>query len=137
MADVIRLAALRDELTVDPETIGYTGDDDGDLALLMAVDRSVEKATLTSSEIFESIDREEYEALSPLQQEQVRVVLSLGDNIQISSGTKARAWLLDAFVALTATRAALQSVATKTVSRAEELGLGSVHLGDVQNARTI
>lgn len=137
MADVIRLAALQSELTVDPATIGYTGDDDGDLALLMAVDRSVEKATLTSSEIFESIDREEYEALSLLQQEQVRVVLSLGDNIQISSGTKARAWLLDAFVALTATRAALQSVATKTVSRAEELGLGSVHLGDVQNARTI
>lgn len=148
MADLVRIQAIKDELEINgalatPPIVyaapnaGVEADAVSDANLINAVDRNSEKATLTSSEIFESIDRGEYEVLSVAQQEQVRVVLGLGDNIQIATGTKARSWLLAAFGAGTATRDALQVVAQELVSRAAELGLGRVTIGDIQNARTL
>ena len=143
MADIARLQALQSELTADPDTIGYTGDDDGDLALLVAVNRTVDVETLSGSQLFEAIDNDDWDSRTANQQAKIQLVISLGDNIQIASGTKARAMMQAALAdsggngIAQASLDALGVIGTKLISRAEELGLGSVHLGDVQNARTV
>lgn len=127
--------AIKAELDADPETIGYTGDDAGDLALLTAENRTVDKEIMSGSEIFEAITQSDWSGRSAAQQADIKFVLSLGDSIQIAAGTKARAILQNALSGATASLTALGNISTKTVSRAEELGFGHLHLGNIQNAR--
>jgi len=146
MADAAFIQALKDELINDPEALGYTvsptppgneADALTDLALINAVNRTVERPTMTASEIFEAIDVSDYSALADPARLKVEIVLGLGDSIQIAPGTKARSFLLDAFPSPAAdtTRNALAAAAQKTVSRAEELGFGAVKPGHIQLAR--
>ena len=144
MADPARLQALKDELVNDPETLGYSAPNAGveadaiaDVALLMAVNRSVDRETMSGSEIFEAIDATEWQGRSAEQKDDIRLVIGLGDSIQISAGTKARAILQNALAGSTNSIAELGTISQKTVSRAEELGLGRVTIGDVQNARLL
>ena len=121
------IGRLREELLNDPLGINYSVMDDA-AALASLTDESARPApdrdSLSGSEIYEVVDRTEYAALSPGEQEELKVILTLGDNIQVGPSSKARAALAAMFGPATATRAALLALVTnRTQSRAQELGL--------------
>jgi len=138
VSNLVRIQAIKDELSIDPLTRGYAGMDDQQAAdSLNTVDRTVDREFMTASEIFESIEVAEYKALAAGEKSAVDKVLGLGDNIRIAPGTKARAFLLDAFTAGSTTRSNLATIAQESVSRSVEIGVGPVHIGDVQHARIL
>ena len=129
---------LKDELDTDPLTRGYAGMTDAEVRdSINAADRTVDRETMSGSEIFEAIDVTEWSGRTADQKDDIKFVVSLGDQIQIASGTKARDMLQNALSGATNSIANLGSISTKAVSRAEELGLGFVKIGDVQKARAL
>lgn len=131
------LATLTTELTTDPLGRGYAGMSDQAAAdSLNTPDRTIEVSSVSGSAIFNAIDPPEFVALTNAQEGFVRDVFSLGDEIDVSTGTNARQVLLDAFGGGTTTRANLAALVQRTVSRADELGLTRVREGTVARART-
>jgi hypothetical protein len=132
-------AALKLELTTDPEGLGYDGtgaDNVGDAALFnsLATNRKGQIDSVNSSWIFELIDSTEFQALVADDQARVDRVLGLGEGISTQVGSKARAELVAVFGGGSATITAMQAAITPTVSRAVELGFGRVTEGDVYTA---
>lgn len=91
---------------------------------------------LSASEIFESIDIPEYTALQnhtdPAEQrkaERVRIVLGLGDQIDVSPGSRARAWLMDAFGGGSVSITTMGGLLTQTQPRWQALGLAPIKEG--------
>ena len=138
------LQALKTELDTDPLVLGYSdglpwndqAKAEADLALLQTV-RAVDVETLSGSQLFESIDDTEWQARTAEQKADIQFVVSLGDNIQISSGTKARTMMTRALSGATNSLAALGVLGSKNVTRAEELGFAGVNVGNIQNARDL
>lgn len=148
MADPVRLAAIKAELETggaaasppiaySAPNAGVEADAVADLALMSAVDRTVDVPTLSGSQLFEAIDDTEWQTLTADQKSDVQFVVSLGDTIQISPGTKARAMIARALSGQVNSLANLGVLGSKTVSRAEEIGLGRVTIGDIQSARIL
>ncbi len=148
MADPVRIAAIKDELETGgaaatppiayaAPNAGVEADAVADAALMAAVARVVDVETLSASELFEAIDATEWSdgTLDATDQANVRLILSLGDNIKIAPGTKARAILVAALTGATASLAALAVIGSRTVSRSEELKFGRVTIGQIQLAR--
>ncbi len=143
MADPVRIAAIKAELEADPASLGYAAPNAGveadavaDAALMAAVGQTVDVETLSASQLFEAIDLGEWNTtLDDIKRANVRMILSLGDSIQIAPGTKARTMMAAALVGATVSLAALGVIGSKTVSRAEELGFGRVTIGQIQSAR--
>jgi len=145
MADPVRIAAIKSELEIDALGLGYAAPNAGveadaiaDLALMSVVNRVVDKETLSGSELFEAIDIDEWRDRSSGAKDNIRLVIGLGDSIQIATGTKARLMMQDALQeSPTAVNslAELASIGSKIISRAEELDFGRVTIGDIQAAR--
>ena len=145
MADPAKVAALGSELVNDPLGLGYTVHNQpdwqnevnaaADLALITTENRPVDVETLSASQLFEAIDATEWTARTAEQKDDIRLVLGLGDNIQISPGTKARNILQNALTGATNSLATLATLGSKNISRAEELELGRLRIGDIQLAR--
>lgn len=98
-------------------------------ASLLAKNRSVDKTSMTAAEIYEAINRAEYVALVAAEKSEVNIVLGLGGDISVITGSKARAVLLQAFPGGSATRTALVAAVSRLVSRAEEIFGGDVNYG--------
>ncbi len=145
------ITALRNELVTDgaaasPPIIYSDGipwmdqaKAEADLALLLVVDRASERAFVTAAQLDEAIDEDEDGALAGPQARAVDRVFQVAaaeGSVDIRAGTKARAKLEFAF-APGPTRTALGALLNITVSRAEEIGLVGVHVGDIQNARDL
>ena len=145
MADLAYIQTLADELTNDPLGLGYvsTAGVDwqneanalADLATLTTANRTVDVETLSGSQLFEAIDDTEWQARTADQKTDIQFVVGLGDNIQISPGTKARAMMARALTGATASLSNLGTLGSKTVTRAEELGLSGLKIGHIQLAR--
>lgn len=89
-----------------------------------------ERTELSGSEIFESIDIAEFTAITDQQRARVTLVIGLGDNIDVSPGSRARAWLQDAFVGEGGvTVAALLALLPQTQPRWQSLGLSPIKKG--------
>lgn len=130
--------ALREELSSDPLSREYAGMTDSDAADdLNTAYRDVTRGTLSGATIFNAIVPSEFGALTDAQQRFVRDVFSLGDAVDVGPGTNARTVLLDAFGTGTTTRDNLVAAVSVTISRASELGLGSVRGTDVKLARNL
>lgn len=131
---------LREELLNDPLSRGYAGMTDTaahtdltDTSLRPLPDLDI----LSGAQIYEALDRTEFLALTAGQQEEVKIILTLGDRIDISAGSKARATMLALFDAVSTTRANLLAIVqNRTTSRALELGLGDITVDDVTAARS-
>ena len=139
-----KIIDLGAELAGDPEILGYSAPpvdpfDEAaaaaDMAIINAVNRPVNVETLSGSQLFEAIDDTEWQALPADAKSDIQFVVSLGDNIQIAPGTKARTMLARALASSPTSLGALGVLGTKNVSRAEELGLGKVTIGNIQLAR--
>ena len=118
---------LRKELLDDPLGRDYAAMDDAavlvnltDAALRPVADRT----SITSSELYEALVRADYIALQPAEQDEVKILLGLGETIIISAGSKARATLVAIFGSGSQTRTNLLGlIRDLTQSRAQELGL--------------
>ena len=134
-----QIAVLGTELRNDPLGRGYAAMSDRAAAdSLNARDRSGgQRDTVSGSEIFNAIVPSEFTGLSAEQQGFVRDVFSLGDQIDVRTGTNTRQVLLNVFGAATATRANLDALVDRQRSRTEELDLPVVHHLDVAKARAV
>lgn len=132
-------AALRNELVVDPLPLNYSGLTDAQAAAkLNAVDtgRTQARTAVSASEILGAIDDGAWPSTAILQ-DKLRNILSI-DPID-ASNTNIRGVIGVVFPnsgATAATRLRLLALSARTVSRAEELGLGAVTTGDVTRARS-
>lgn len=134
----MNIEILKDELTNDPLAVGYSGMDDEAAAASLndtGAGRTLPVDTLEATTIYEAIDTAEFDALLDPQKEAIDRILSLSGGILVSASSKARAVILAAFPGGTATRTALVAEVTRTVSRGEEIGIGHVWPGHVQEAR--
>lgn len=134
----MNLQTLKTELTTDPLPRGYSSMSHQAAAdSLNSKNRSRDRQTLSGSTIYNCVSKTEFDALTAAQKETVRDIWGLGDFIDIRTGTITRANLVAIFNAQSATRAALLAAVSESISRADELGLGEVHAGDVAAARSL
>ena len=126
--------ALKTELTTDPLTRGYSAMDDVAAAVdLNTVYRERDVESVTGQEIFEAAVTSELDALTDAQRTKFYAIIGMGEILV--NGTNTKAALLAMFGAGTTTRTNLGTLQKQSVSRAVELGLGTVAPGDVENAR--
>lgn len=132
----MNLVALKAELTNDPLARGYSGmGDEAAANSLNTVNRTINRRTVPTYEIFEAIVATEYDALTTAVKARVNLLLGLSD--VLVNGANAQATLLGAFVAGSATRANLIALAKEPCSRGVELGLGAITPSDVADARRL
>lgn len=96
-----------------------------------------DRATVPSTEVFTECLREnaEWSTMTADERQEVRDILTVWDDIPTEAGSPARTRLIALLG--TNTKAAIAAIIPETVSPAVNADLGTVHLGDVQNARSI
>jgi len=130
--DYIVLAA---EVTNDPLGLGYAGMSNAQVATsLNALTRTKPRPALTGAAIFNALVPAEYEALTATEQDRVRWITDVGE-VDISTGTNARAILLAAFGAGTTTRSNIAALTQEAISRATELELPVLNHGHIAQVR--
>lgn len=131
--DYVKLQA---EITTDPMALGYAGKSDQQIADLlnsMGTGRVIGRSIVPSQEIIEATVPGEWAALAAAEKQRYQTITGAGEvNLK---GPNTRAMLGAMFGAGTQTRTNLVALQTKTVSRAEELGLGFIYPGHVAKAR--
>lgn len=127
---------LWNEIDTDPLTRGYDAMSNAQIAgSLNTANRTRQRATLSSAEIYEHIDSTEFQAKTAAQKEYVRDILGLGENISIGPTSKARTVMLAVFGGGSTTITALAAAAQENISRATELGLPTISEGIVIEAK--
>jgi len=127
---------LHTELDTDPLTRGYSGMSDSEAADdLNTVYRTLPVDTVPGSDIFNNTDDAEYGALTAEEQNRWLNMCGVSD-IDVSSGV-AKSLEAELFGAGTDTRTNLLALKTRDVSRGEELGLGIVKAGNVEEVRRL
>lgn len=125
---------LNQELINDPLVRGYSGMSDQEAADdLNIVYRQRNVASMTGSEVLQSVDETEYSALTDVKKDAFWGLLGIA--ILDPWGKEADV-MLDIFGAST-TITNLNAARVDDISRAIELGLGSVRESDVVKARAI
>ena len=125
---------IRDEITNDPLTRGYSGMDDAAVAVdLNTVYRTLNKSSLSGDELFAATDSTEFAALTD-HQESLWVAFCSRSSVD-PFGSSNVAFVQYIFGGGSTTVSNLSSLRTQSVSRGTELGVGSVRPGDVLQAR--
>lgn len=125
---------LKTELNVDPLSRGYsTMSDEEAAADLNTIYRTVDRDYVSGWEIFNVTDDSEYSALSDSQKASWDVLCSI-EYIDTTNGI-AKSREAELFGPGTTTRSSLASLKTQIISRAAELGLGTIKAGHVEEAR--
>ena len=127
------IATLKSELTNDPLVREYSGMSAqvaaGDInTVIRPVDRDSVSISLMQAEVVGN----EYVALSQAKRDAWRDILSADPEIK---NTNMRNQIMEIWGAGTATRSNLAALQTKLVSRATELGIGKVKVGDIIQGR--
>lgn len=126
-------AKLKAEITNDPVTLGYAGKTDQQMCdLLNGKTRTRKVALLTPSQILNAIVYSEWTSKSSTQQQVIWNMLGMGSinpwGIEASIFTTV-------FGAGSATITALSALRNESISRADELGIGEVCVGHINEAR--
>ena len=125
---------LKAELTNDPLARGYSSMADGVAAAsLNAVNINRNRASMSALEISSNFIEAEWNGLSSADQEKILSILGMGEVDPFGIWAKV---FIAAFGAST-TITNLQAARVETISRAEELGLGTVKDGHVTDARRL
>ena len=125
--------ALKAELTDDPLTRGYSGMTDEEAATdLNTVYREKNRTSMSGSEVLNAVNATQWAELTDAQRQTVWNVVHLGT---INPFGVEATLLIGVFGAGTATITALAAARLDSMSRAAELGLGSVFAGHVHDAR--
>lgn len=133
--------ALKSELDTDALGFGYSGMTDAVVVTAInSVDspygQTVIKEFLTGAEVFKATDSTEFDALTDAQRSEWLNLCGI-EQLDPANGTPAAAAATRIFGGGSTTLANLQSLREEVISRATQLGLGAVNLGDVQNARAL
>lgn len=118
-----------------PGTGAYNSDDFVAAGELNVVNRTRNRATVTGSEILNSTDDVEFGALT-VQNQELWLALCGVEDVDTASGV-AKSLEADLFGGGTTTRTNLAAIRSQDVSRGQELGLGRVGQGDVEDARNL
>jgi len=131
------IAALKAELLAGhPGTGAYdAGDDEVAAGQLNVVNRTRNRPTVEGSEILNATDDTEYGALTAGQKTDWLNLCGI-EEINTASGV-AKQMEADLFGPGTTTRTNLVAVRNEDVSRAVEIGLGTIRVGHVQEARLL
>jgi hypothetical protein len=126
---------LNTEVDTDPLGRGYAGMTDQQLAdSLNAADRSRNRVSMSGDEVFQSLDSQAtWDALTDAARSNF-LSFCARDNID-PFGAANVALVTSIFGTPSATLTNLNNARTELVSRATELGIGSVTVGDVQYVR--
>ena len=127
--------SLRVLIDSDPANSAKTDEEVRDWCNTPSVVR--DRATLSTEDVFTECLREraEWEALTAEQRQITRDICTVYDGVPTQSSDPARAALIA--VLGTNTKAAIAALIPETVSPAVNAGLGTVIIGDVQNARAL
>jgi len=128
-------AALKVLIDSDPANAGRTDAE----VVTWCNDPTVtrDRDRVTTEEVFTECLRQnaEWDALTAEQRQVVRDICTVYEGVPTQSGDPARATLIA--VLGTNTKAAIAALIPETVSPATNAGLGTVIIGDVQNARAL
>lgn len=130
---------LKTEIQTDPVPLGYgawaTTADDARIAGLLndATKRSINRTLIPAWEVSGCFDHTEFAALTQLKLFQLLVLL-VGGTLNILDAS-VRQIATDIFPAGGPTLIAINALQTQKVSRASELGFGTVQVGEVTTAR--
>ena len=128
--------ALKAELDAGhPDTGAYSVDNATAAAELNAVNRTVPRGSMNGDEVFAATDNGEFVGLTDHKQ-QLWVSFTSKDIINAYDQTNID-FLDYIFGAGSTTKTTLAGLRTATASRAVEIGLGLVRVGDIEIARTI
>jgi len=130
------LLILKTEIDADTLERDYSGMTDEDVAISLNtnIDRTTNKTSMSSSEIFNAINKTEFNALVVADKDLIWNLLALGTLDPF--GLEATLFT-DTFGGSSVTIATLQDLRKNDVSRGVELGLGQVSAGHVKEARLI
>ncbi len=124
---------LTDEIVNDPEGRGYAGMTDAQVADdINLVNRQRNRDTMSATEVLNAINKGEFNAFTAVDQVRVWDVLHFHELNPF--GLEADLFV-DIFGGGSATIVALQAIRVEVITRAQELGLGSVREGTVTRAR--
>ena len=124
---------LKTELTTDPLVRGYTGMSDIDATNdLNSIYRTSNKMSMTSTEVFNAINKTEFNDLTATNKKLIWDILHLGE---INPFGLEADLFVDAFGGGSATITTLKDLRKDDVSRGVELGIGNVREGNIQEAR--
>ena len=130
-----QLDDLKAELLAGHPVTGlYSADDALAAAQINVVNRTLPRATMTASEVFNAIDKTEFNALSVTNKQLVWDILHLGD---VNPFGLEAAIFIDIFGGGSTTITTLAGLRVTNVSRADELGLGRIGPGLVTEARKV
>jgi hypothetical protein len=103
---------------------------------LNAVNRDIQTFTFSGGDLINSIDPTEWAALTSGEKEDIRMLVGAGGMLNASSGTTVRTLILNAFGSGSTTVQNLLDAARESISRAQEIGLGTVHTYHVEQIRS-
>ncbi len=128
--------ALADEISGDPLTRGYSGMTDQQVADDLNTEyRNVSVDTVASDLVVAALVTANVNALAAGKQRTMWGIIGAGS--VRTDDAEVKAIFADMFPAGSATRTNLLALATQSMSRANELGLGTVRVGDVIEARAM
>lgn len=132
-----RIDDIKVELDTDSLVRGYAGMTDEQVTVdLNTVYRTKVKSSVSGAQAFQVTDSGEFDALSDAARSEWLSLCAI-ESVDPANGTPAAGTATRLFGGGSVTVAALNDFRTDDVSRAVELGVGSVTIGDVQNARAI
>jgi len=125
---------LRTELINDPLPRGYALMTDAQVvdSLRNVFDRSRIKSRMDSSEIWQSVDIAEFNALTDVKQRNIMALLGFGS---LNPQGKEASLFVSYFGGGSSTVTALQAARTESINRAVELGIPNVYEPDVTAVR--
>ena len=127
--------ALRAHIDSDPDGRVYSGmDDDGVAISLRTETKTRDKASMTGSEVLQSVDTTEFNALTDTQENRLWGLLGLGSLDPF--GQEAQA-MIKLFGGGSTTITNLQAERVETVTDSVYYGFGNVLAGHVTKARAI
>lgn len=115
---------VRAELDADPLARGYAGMTDAEVCADLNTAYRDSWERVSASDILEIIVPAAWSGLTNTERADVDSVLSMGTSLDFSPGSRARVLLTTAFAGSPATLNALEAVAKRAISRAEELNCG-------------
>lgn len=133
-------AALHTEISTDPVVLGYAGKTDQQIADLLnslTTSRTLPRTRVDTTDILGAIQDSAWPAVASTAESKLRAILSMPSVDATSTNIRAMLGTIFPNSGNTATtRANLLALATRVVSRQEELGLGPVVAIDVTRSNS-
>jgi len=128
---------LADELTNDPEGIGWVAMSDAEAATEGNTENRPSPLTvLTQGEVYECTNQAEFDNKDAAQQARCDRVTGLGGaEVEVGSGSRARAEFIDIFGVASTTISNLQDKLANNISRFTEIKYGHAKQGDIARVR--